>query len=44
MTGNPFDDLRRWKDMPHTPAGCFWYFVGFCVLALLWFAFVEWMR
>jgi hypothetical protein len=28
---------------PETPAGCLWYFLGFCVFAILFVALVKWM-
>ncbi|WP_261342796.1 hypothetical protein [Pirellulimonas nuda] len=30
-------------ELPDSPNGCFWYFIGFCVFAALVVGVVEWL-
>ncbi len=39
----PIYDTVRKPEWPKTPYGCFWYFIGFCILALLVVRFVSWL-
>jgi hypothetical protein len=38
----PIYDTERKPEVPNTPSGCVWYFIGFCIFAFLVFAFVNW--